>query len=518
MESSIKGKGVLLLTVLIAVCAAAGGQPVGRTAGDSLMPAVPQAEEITVDSLHVPAPQVMPQVMPQVEILNQTFLGNWQRNYYGENAPDTLGVVWKHYLGKGITVIGRKTGSREWEGAGWTGQPLFTRENGELFLLQGAYDHHLKKINAATGELVWQYRFDDVVKGTGTLWFNAVEKDPEKRWVILQGSRLGIHHFLDADTVFSYRAISYMTGEELWRHNVKHTSSYSRDVDASAIVYRDTAYIGLENSFFTIFDPDPATARDDGKFCYPVVYDQHLLYTPDDVTKHKYNVVTEASPAMLGRMIYVSSGSGHVWGYDMDRNVLTWDFYTGADMDGSPVVTADNCLLVSVEKQYIGGRGGVLKLDPSKPPEQAVVWFLPTENVESEEVSWEGGVIGSVAVSDYYNDARLAACMAIDGHLYVVRHDKLSNDSVVGFDGKTMLPSPELVFKYETGVSISTPLFTENRLVACGYGGISLFSYGVDEEFELLDRKPWVVESTPFIWQGRIYIASRNGYLYCLGK
>ena len=35
----------------------------------------------------------------------QTFLGNWERNYYGENAPGKLNLIWKLYLGKGETVI-----------------------------------------------------------------------------------------------------------------------------------------------------------------------------------------------------------------------------------------------------------------------------------------------------------------------------------------------------------------------------------------------------------------------------
>mgnify|MGYP001453256009 FL=1 len=82
--------------------------------------------------------------------LINTFLGNWERNYYGKDAPDALGLVWKHFLGKGETVISRKSGSREWAGAGWTGQPLLVNENGRLFLIQGAYDHHLKKIEAET--------------------------------------------------------------------------------------------------------------------------------------------------------------------------------------------------------------------------------------------------------------------------------------------------------------------------------------------------------------------------------
>lgn len=450
-----------------------------------------------------------------VELINKTFLGNWERNYYGNDAPSDLEVVWKHYLGEGITVIGRKTGSREWKGAGWTGQPLMVREGNDTFLIQGAYDHHLKKINASTGKLVWQYKYDDVIKGTGTLWFNKTEADPEKRWIILQGSRLGIEHYLDTDTVYSYRAISYMTGKEMWRHNVKLTHSYSRDVDASALIWNDTAYIGLENSYFTVFNPDPDAAYSENSYMHPDIYQQRLLYKLDDATKHKYNVVTEASPCKIGRMIYVASGSGHVWGYDMNKKALTWDFYIGSDMDGSPVVTSDNCILVTVEKQYIEGRGGILKLDPSKKPEDAVVWFYPV--ADKDYSSWKGGIIGSASVTDSYNDMQLAAAVSIDGKLNVVRQNIMSDSMVVGFDGKTSYACPATVFSYDVGPSISTPLFTKDRLVVCGYNGIYLFAYDEAGNFELLAQKPYVCESTPFIYNNRIYIASRNGYLYCLG-
>ncbi len=452
-----------------------------------------------------------------IEILNQTFLGNWERNYYGDDAPSNLDVVWKHYLGEGITVISRNLGSRDWKGAGWTGQPLMVREGNDTFLIQGAYDHNLKKINASDGRLVWQYKFDDVIKGTGTLWYNETETDPEQRWIILQGSRLGAQkdHFLDAPKIYSYRAISYMTGKELWRHNSKLTKSYSRDVDASALIWNDTAYIGLENSFFTVFNPDPDSAYTNNEYRYPLIYQQKILYTQEDVISHRNNVVTEASPCKIGRMIYVSSGAGHVWGYDMDRKELNWDFFVGSDMDGSPVVTSDSCLLVSVEKQYIEGEGGILKLDPSKKPEDAVVWYFPVP--DKEFASWMGGIIGTASITDSYNDLNLAAFMSIDGKLNVIRHDSFSDSTGLGPDGKTSYPTPEHLFSYDIGPSISTPLFTKDRLVACGYHGIFLFGYDEEGNFELLDKKPFVIESTPFISNKRIYIASKNGYLYCLG-
>jgi outer membrane protein assembly factor BamB len=450
-----------------------------------------------------------------IDVINGTFLGNWERNYYGNSAPDNLEVQWKHYLGKGETRIGR-TRIVEWAGAGWTGQPLMVREGREAFLIQGAYDHRLKKINASTGELVWEYAFDDMIKGTGTLWTNAGEYDNSLRWIILQGSRLGLNNLMDSNEIYSFRAISYMTGKEVWRHNVQRTHSYSRDVDASALVWKDTAYIGLENSLFTVLDPDPANAFTDGEYWYPLIHQQESMYTASDVILHEGNVVTESSPSKIGDMIYVASGAGRVWGFDLKKKQLTWNFFVGSDLDGSAIVTRDSCLLVTVEKQYIDGRGGVIKLDPSQEPAHAVVWYLPVSDNDFE--GWEGGVIGSPAVSDHYNDLRLGACLAIDGNLYVFRHDSLSGKKRIGFDGHTLYPSPHMVFSYRIGESISTPVFTGSHLVACGYDGIYLFAYDNNARFRLLDSMHVPVESTPFIWNQHIYIAARNGYLYCLGS
>ena len=449
-----------------------------------------------------------------------TFLGNEQRNYYGNEAPDSLAVIWKHYLGKGKTIISRKLGEREWAGAGWTGQPLLVEENGRLFLIQGAYDHHLKKIDAMNGELVWQYAFDDVVKGTGTIWHNSSSRDEKNRYIILQGSRLGVGNYLDTKHIPSYRAISLYDGSELWRMDVKWTDSYSRDADGSALIINDTAYAGLENSLFTVFNPDPAKASMKDGMLQPLIYSETKLYKKEDVTAHRYNIVTESSPAKLGNHIYIASGSGHVWGYNLDTRELDWDFPTGSDMDGSVIITSDSCLLVSVEKQYIAGQGGAFKLDPRKDPEKCVVWYCPVS--DKDYASWKGGIIGSIGITDHYRQTladNLAAFAAIDGYLYIVKHQITDpGKKSTGPDGKSTFPMPVVVDKIYIGPSISTPVFVGDRLIAAGYNGVYLFSVGSDCKMIKLDRFSATFEATPIAWDGKIYLASRNGYLYCFGS
>jgi len=455
----------------------------------------------------------------RIDLLIPTFLGNDQRNYYGQDPPSKLKIIWKLYLGDGETVISRKEGSRIWAGAGWTGQPLLVSENGERFLIQGANDHHLKKINAQTGEIIWQYSFDDVVKGTGTLWKKTTADSLKNSLIILQGSRLGTGHFINTKHVPSYRAISYFTGKELWRLDSKYTDSYSRDVDGSALIKEDTAYIGLENSLFTVFDPNPAHAQMIDSMNQPAIFFESKLYKPEDVVSHQNNVVTESSASLLGNRIYIASGSGRVWGWNLSTHRFDWEFYVGSDMDGSAVVTSDSCILISVEKQFIKGKGGIFKLDPTKSGKEAVKWFFATENKELS--SWEGGVIGSVGINDHYADStatKLAAFSGIDGYLYVVKHQTILRDSLVlGPDSLTFYPTPELVFRKFMGPSISTPLVFSKRMIAAGYNGIGLYAYDQYLNFTLLDSIDAPFEATPIVDNKKVYVASRDGYLYCLG-
>ena len=453
----------------------------------------------------------------ELKVLNSTFLHNPMRNYYGDSAPDALDIIWKHNLGTGTTQVGKET--KTWKGAGWTGQPLMVIENGKKYLIQGAYDHHLKKIDAQTGKLVWQYLYDDVIKGTGSIWLNPNADSLKHACIILQGSRAGKSTF--ASYIPSYRAISYFTGEELWRLNSSKTWSYSRDVDGSALLLNDTAYLGLENGIFTIFNPNPDSATIRNKMLQPQIHkNTDTLYLKKDKKLHGGNLVTEASPTLLGNRVYIPSGSGHVWGYNLTTQQMDWDYYIGSDIDGSAVVTDDNCLLIAIEKQYINGRGGLLKLDPSQAPKDAAQWFFPTEN--HPFTLWEGGIIGSAAVNYHYkkaNQPSIAAFTAIDGFFYVIDTRTTEPDyTTTTYDTTLSLPQPKLLFKYQTGPSISTPLIINNKIVVATYKGIYLFEFDDDMNFTLKAKNRIRCESTPFVDDHKIYVASRNGYLYCLGR
>jgi outer membrane protein assembly factor BamB len=457
-----------------------------------------------------------------VRIIIPTFLGNETRNYYGNEAPSKLDIIWKYGLGCGETIIPTKIPDTvQMCGAGWTGQALLVEENGELFLIQGAYDHMLKKINAKTRELVWEYDFGDVIKGTGCIWTNPFKtlNHPDK-YVIFQGSRIGIETDEWQKIIPSFKAISYRTGKLLWEYNSVKSGSYSRDVDGTALICDDTLFLGLETGQFVIINPNPDSATVIDKIKQPLQYAKLDLFSKSDISAHNANVVTESSPTLLRDHIYISSGAGHVYGYNRLKGIIDFDFYTGADMDGSPAVTRDSCLLISVEKEYIAGHGGAMLINSTKHQDSCVVWFMPT----GDEVfaDWKGGIIGSVATNDKYitsDQNSLSAFVGIDGYLYVVENEFIDiNMFVPGPDNIKKYYQPQLVFKYETGASISTPIFVGNKLIVLTYFGLYLFEQDKNCNFKLLaEDKNIRGEATPIVHNKRVYIASRDGYLYCLG-
>ena len=86
------------------------------------------------------------------------------------------------------------------------------------------------------------------------------------------------------------------------------------------------------------------------------------------------------------------------------------------------------------------------------------------------------------------------------------------------------------------GGAISTPIIVDDHLIACGYDAkVHVFRIRYDDPKgvrlkardghevrvglkEMATFKAGAIESTPVVWRGRIYIGSRDGFLYCLGE
>jgi len=74
-----------------------------------------------------------------------------------------------------------------------------------------------------------------------------------------------------------------------------------------------------------------------------------------------------------------------------------------------------------------------------------------------------------------------------------------------------------MICKLKLGPSISSPVLTDDKLIFAGYNGLWLFNYSREMVFTKIGKFAAEFEASPVIMNGRIYIASRNGYLYCFG-
>ncbi|MGE5229907.1 MAG: PQQ-binding-like beta-propeller repeat protein [Deltaproteobacteria bacterium] len=529
-------RGVALLALVVVLgliawrAAACGGCGCGAGAEEQVRQAGP-----------VPAPPA-----PQVTgdgVKVGTFLGNYGRRYYGQGpAPKRLDVLWKVRLGSGWSSGKFDTDPpSKWAGSGWTGQPSVVVDGGRAYLIASSYSYKLRKIDAETGEVLWAYKYDDIIKGSPSVFRNPSPTGPDDRYIVVAGSRRGYPYELDDPRVAPVRAVTFGSGKELWRLPVPQTRCYSRDCDGSGFFYDGSYFVGVESGYFYALDPLRTQDWAEGK--KPVIAAQQLLLGDERAKRHGRNLVMESSVSALGENLYIASGAGHVYGLRRSDLEVVWDYFVGSDLDGTPVPTSDGLLLQAVEKEYIKGKGGMLCLDPSRPAAEATVWYFPTGDRKVGD--WAGGIVGSASVNDAYNPGgkypALCAFSAIDGYLYVVSRDVMSEKTVAGPNREKGLKTPVEVARIWNGGAISTPILVGDALVAGGYDQrVHLWSVRYDPaapgDAGALpsangDGTYWTVtleerdqfyaegafESTPTLWDGRVYIGCRDGWFYCLG-
>jgi len=459
-----------------------------------------------------------------IVLTHPTYLGGPSRDSCGPGpAPDRLDVIWRVEIGTGLTERPSDGRLVTWSGTGWTGQPTLVHENGDAALVIGGYDHGLRRIDAMTGEVTWRAELDDVIKGTNTVLYDPT-RPPGDRLVVVTGSRRGNGLELGNPTIAPLRAFSFATGAELWRLPVPRTENYSQDVDASPLAVDGRLIAAVEPGYVYALDTSTLSSGPAGHPMPTITASSPALYDAADITAHAQdggsNLVLEGSPAVLGDRIYICSSAGHVYGLDRETLAIEWDFACGGDLDSTVVVTPDGLLLVGLERQYVK-HGGVFLLDPSKEPSESVMWFFPTLDRGIGE--WAGGVIGSVALGKTPGGKPIGAFTSVDGNLYVVSLS-VSGDTGVGPDGTTEYPRPRLLFSDSLGGSISTPAIVENRIVAAGLDNqVHLYEMTADGDETAFSEiavfeADGPFESTPLVWNERVYIGCRDGYLYCLGE
>lgn len=417
-----------------------------------------------------------------------TFRGSATRSYYGTGPmPEAPEVLWS-YPGESGGMCGESTVAGEtttWCGTGWTGQPAVFERDGRTWVVFGAYDHHVHFVDYDTGEdILPPFPTGDIIKGSVTV-------DPDGYPLVYSGSRDDSLHVI---------AIDRPEPVELWALDAGSVSPtmWNNDWDGSPLVLDDRLVEGGENSQFHIVRLNRAYGADGLVTVDPALefhapgWDARLL---DDLGDR--NVSIESSVAVHDGVAYFTNSGGLVQGWDLDRHEQVFRFWSGDDTDATIVIDADGYLYVASEYERGNARseavGQLLKLDPRR-PDDPVVWAV--HDTEHRP----GGFWATPALHD-------GVVIAPDDSGSVRGFDAATGDELWAFE----LPGP----------TWQSPVVVDDVLLQGDCDGV-LHAFDVSDP-RVRPAELWSVElggcieSTPAVWEGRIFVGTRAGRFHAIG-
>jgi outer membrane protein assembly factor BamB len=421
-----------------------------------------------------------------------TFRGSPTRSYHGEGpVPADPDVLWSYPGSSGGMCAESAVGSevKTWCGSGWTGQPSVFERDGRTWVVFGAYDRRIHFVDYDTGQdIIPPFETGDIIKGSVTV-------DPDGNPLVYSGSRDNKLHIV---------AFDRPTPTELWSLDASDVSptKWNDDWDGSPLVLDDYLYEGGENSQFHVVKLNRTTG-DDGLV---QVAPELVFNTPgwdDELTSslnsRQNDVSIENSVAYKDGVVYFANSGGLVQGWDVSglaegvEPTRVFRFWAGDDIDASVVIDDEGFLYVGVENERGTSRaaevGQLIKLDPRQ-PDNPLVWSLKDDR-------------GFWTTPALYNDIVIAA--SDGGTVYAV--DRETGAERWRFD----LPPPT----WQSAVIVDDTLIQGD----CAGG---LHAYDLTDT-AAAPPELWTVqlegciESTPAVWQGRLFVGTRGGRFYAIG-
>lgn len=419
-----------------------------------------------------------------------TFRGNPTRTFYGRGpVPEAPEELWRFPDRPMCSESSVGGESRTWCGTGWTGQPAVWESGGGTRVAFGAYDRAVHVLEAASGERVLpDFVTGDIVKGSVTV-------DPDGFPILYSGSRDGNFRLLGLDRpepVELFRLAADAVSPTMWND----------DWDGSALVVDDRLLVGGENSQVHVlrlhrrYGSDGLVRVSPELVWHAPGWDEELL---DAVGDRQMSI--EGSVALAGDVLYFANSGGLVQGWDLagleegsePRRVFR--YWVGDDVDASVVVDEEGMLYVGVEWERHTDRaaelGQVLKLDPSA--DDPLVW------AQTDRAAEKAGVWGTPAL---HRDLVIATTHT--GRLLGIDRDSGE------LRWERRLPGPLW----------QSPVVVDDVLVQGDCAGV-LHGFDVSDT-TVEPPELWSVtlsgciESTPAVWEGRIYVGTRGGFLHAL--
>lgn len=422
------------------------------------------------------------------------FRGNPTRTFYGTGPiSDSPSQIWS-YPGSGMcsqsTNLGETT---TWCGMGWTGQPsVWERPDGVTELIFGAYDRALHFVNADTGEDTRpEFPTGDIIKGSVTI-------DPDGYPLLYSGSR---------DNKLRIIALDRAEPTELWSLDAYAVDGiWNDDWDANPLIIDDMMYEGGENGWFFAYQLNRGydsngnvTVNPDIKFSMRSWNQEQLDNLADQ------NVSVENSTVAFEDRVYFANSGGRIVGLDVSdvRNgnaPIVFDYWAGGDIDASLVVDQEGLVYASIEYEpsQMGPIetarqdevGQLLKLDPYTDGDPRL-WGVDLSASE------DSGLWATPALHEglLYTNTHQGSLIVVD----TANGEILWQDGTVGWH------------------SWSSPAVVDDTLVVATCGGelrgYSLADPRAPQLTWTLTPGESCLEATPAIWNGSIYLGSRDGYL-----
>ncbi|MEO6393635.1 MAG: PQQ-binding-like beta-propeller repeat protein [Pyrinomonadaceae bacterium] len=259
------------LLILMAILSSGCGRPVG-----------------TVTSDGVEAGRSAPKPPPALPQLVKTWLGNWERNFYGTGPiPDKpLKVIWQIKTG----YISGRLHPDGWGGTSWPGQPTVTRDT----VYYPSADGNVYSVNVKDGTINWKSKATDSFKAAPTILGDRIIAS-------------GLDHII--------YCIDRNDGSLIW----KFTAGF--EIDGSVMEKDGRIYFGCEDSNFY------ALNLSDGSLVYKIQLGGSM----------------EGSGTAVDGRIYVGTERGQLYCLNQVDGKIIWQapIGNGADSDSTPAVHGD---------------------------------------------------------------------------------------------------------------------------------------------------------------------------------
>jgi len=444
------------------------------------------------------------------------FRGSPGRSYYGAGPlPKKPVIRWK-------APVGSYDG---WSGTGWTGEPAVVEWTPELARLMfpkgscptvevivGGLDGSVHFFDGMTGR---QCRKPFTPPSRGNIK-GSVVIDPDGYPILYFGNRGGAYW---AVSLIDYKILGKIPGAVNPRNNAN--MGYWPDFDGSCLIHDGTLLEGGENGWLYSIPLKRDEIYRHPEKVVPPMKEWKTAYMPDVTELSRQSLALcadgsiETSPCLSGNRIYIGTQHGMLLGFDSKTLSVEFQYCIGDDIDASVVADRKGYLYAGCQVDYNPRRSAVLcKLDPRAPLldwKKALVWKVsfPASPYKGSNFldNLDGGILGTPALgpsSDGEEDRRI----------YVPVATKPASEGIlVCIDTATGRRIWQK--KYDNHIW-SSPAVIDDKVLQCDAAGLMHCHRASD------GRECWklqtggVIESTPVVWKGWIYVGAKDGYFYAI--